>query len=509
MNTTQAPQQAMPQYEITEADKKRVKKIAEALEAFEGDLTPPLKKTNENSDEPDMNVMGNEVWPAVWAVVDFVFGEELEINVGQDDPKDAQKFLDDIWGRKERRIPLLMRWLMNGDMAGRAFLRIVPGKKKDAFRLIEVDPAIVFVKTAPQDCQTVLLYCLEYCEEEKKTNGQTQKTYYREEISRVDPEPKPEQYEDTNADGLDDDVTWSIQHWTKISDKGQWQAAGEPIPWPYDFPPIFSNQNLPKPNDFWGYSGVTKGLIGINNAINFVNSNINVTGKIQRLLYAGGVGESEIDVIPGKIIQLPYPENKIESVNLQSDAANSRAFAGDLRGESERLSGVPLIASGYTANMPNGNIPGITMRLMFQSLLKKMNRMRCLYGETIIEVSKALLVLAGFTDKIEITLGWQDPLPSEELHEIQAAIALGELGVSKTTRMRRLGYDPVEEAKLCAEEAARDAALAPTLPESIPGVPALPGQPKPAPMQPGQQPPQQDTQQQNGQVPVGQKAGQQ
>ena len=114
-----------------------------------------------------------------------------------------------------------------------------------------------------------------------------------------------------------------------------------------------------------------------------------------------------------------------------------------------------------------------------------------------IELSKALLTLAGFTgDNIDITLGWTDPLPTDELHDVQASIAKGELGVSKTTRLRELNYDPEEEAKLRAEEEAES----PPLPEALPGTPPLPGQPKPAPelVQGGQQSDQSQNTQQEG-----------
>lgn len=475
-------QTGQPQYTITDADRARMERIAKAWQAYEGDLDKPFTKM---PDEPDMNVMSNEVQPAVDAIVNFVFGDEVEISVEQGAPDEAQELLDEIWGRKETRIPRLQRWLMNGEMAGRAFLRIVPSAR-GSFRLVEVDPSTIFVKTAPQDCETVLLFCIQYSCDEQNAMGKTVKMYYREEISRIDPgQDDSSQYEDINADGIDDDVTWSIQHWTQEMSNGMqpnannWVPAGEPIPWPYPFPPIFSNQNLPKPNDFWGYPGVSKSLIGVNEAINFVNSNINVTGKIQRILYAPGMGDGTLDVTPGRIVQLPLPENEIKAVNLQSDVANSREFAGDLRGEAEELTGTPMIASGRTAYMPAGNLSGIAIKLLFMSLLKKMGKMRCLYGDTIISVSQALLVLAGFTDKIEITLGWQDPLPSDELHEVQASLAKGEIGVSKTTRLRELGYDPIEEAKLCAQEAAEALANNPLLPASLPGVPPLPGQPKP------------------------------
>lgn len=458
MNTTQSPPQTglQPVYEITDADRKRIEKIQKAREAYEGELKKPFTPL---PDEPDPNIPGNEVQPAVDSVSSFVFGDEVEISVDQGAPEGAQDFLNDTWGRKERRIPLLLRWLMNGDMAGCAFLRIVPSPEdppEQTFDLVEVDPTTIFVKCVPQNCQKVLLFCIEYSCQEKNALGKPVTMFYREEIQRIGPDGKPSKGVLSKKD------TWSIQHWTQelttgnmLPTNNNWiPDAGGPIPWNYSFPPIFSNQNLPRPNEFWGYPGVTKSLIGINEAINLVNSNINITEKIQRILYSNGVGEGTIDVHPNKITQLPEIESKITAVNLQTNTANSREFAGDLRGEAEELSGVPMIASGRTAYMPNGPQSGIAIKLLFMSLLKKMNKMRCLYGETIIEVSQALLVLAGFSEKIEITLGWQNPLPADILADWQAVQIKQASGVSKTTTLREMGYDPIEEAKLRAEEAA-------------------------------------------------------
>lgn len=469
MNTTQAPSQLdQPTYQITDADRNRVERIALAWKAHDGELDKPFERME---DEPDMNVMGNEVQPAVDAIVNFVFGDEVEISVEQNAPSGAQELLDTVWGRKEKRIPLLQRWLMNGDMSGRAFLRIVPGPKK-TFELVEIDPSTIYVQTAPQNCQKEMLFCIEYCCDEKNTLGNPVKMFYREEIARVDPD------KNTTQGVLDTDSTWSIQHWTQETTSGtqptvgSWIPAGEPIPWPYPFPPIFSNQNLPKPNNFWGYPGVSKSLIGINEAINLVNSNINITEKIQRILYSNGVGEGTIDVHPNKITQLPELESKITAVNLQTNTANSREFVGDLRGEVEELTGIPMIASGRTAYMPNGPQSGIAIKLLFMSLLKKMNKMRCLYGDTMIEVSQALLVLAGFSEKIDITLGWQSPLPADVLADVQAAQAKNALGVSKQTLLGELGYDYKEEMKKIKQEQADALANNPLVQQ-----PVIPGQP--------------------------------
>lgn len=446
---TEQQVQAQPQYELTEVDKARKEAIALAWQAYEGDLVPPLKRM---PDEPDPNVMSNEVQPAVDATVGFLFGEEFEISVDEGSPQAAQDFLDEVWGEKETRIPFLQCVHMNGEASGCAFIRIVPNADK-SFRLIEVDPATIDVKTMPQDCKTVLLCCIEYSVQEKY-EGKPTAIYYREEISRIDPQQNDP---DTKDVMLDTDTTWNIQHWSRIGEKGPWIPAGEPYTWPYPFPPIHACQNLPKPNNFWGYPGVRKSLIGVNNAANFVNSNINLTGKFygQPILYAVDAGEGTLDVRPGKIIQLPLATSKIEAVNLQSDMANTREFAGDLRGEVEEQTGVPMIATGRTAYMPNGPISGIALKVLFMSTLKRMAKQRCLYGALIINVSKALLVLGGFTEKIGITLHWAEPLPVDSAAQAQEALVKSQLGVSTATLLKELGYNPEEEELLKAEEDAK------------------------------------------------------
>src|SRR5258708_6619159 len=479
-------QQMQPTYEISDADRARLERIGAAWKAYEGNLEAPLKKMDR---EPDDNVMSNRCQPIVDRGVDFLFGEEIEISVEEDGPQEAQDFLDKVWGRKEARIPLLQKHAMNGAIAGQAFIRIVPGPQK-TYRLVAVDPSTVFVKTAPQDCETVLLYCIQYSTNEKQ-NGRPVQVFYREEIARIDPESNSTiEYEDPTAEGYDADVTCQLHHcpqipYAAIQPKTTgWTPAGEPIIWPYPFPPLISNQNLPRPNDFWSYPHITPDLIGVNNSLNLVQSNINRVEKIYGgpILYAPGIGTTNIDTAPGRIIQLPLPENKIESVHIHSDVANALLFAENLRSDIDEQSSVPGVATGRIAAMPRGNLSGIAIELLFMPLLKKTNKKRNLYGKLIIEVSKALLVLNGLSGDIDITIAWESPLPHDDLVSVQAGIAKLEVGVSKAEIQRELGYDPEEQAKLkqIEDKLAIETQQA-MLPPEIPGTPALPGQPKPAP----------------------------
>ncbi len=477
---TQTPTQ--PRYDLTDADKVRQKQIAAAWKAYHGQLDPPLKPM---PGDPDDNVLSNRMQAIVDRGIDFLFGQELELALEEDAPKAAQEFLNDVWGRKEQRIPLLQKLAMNGAMAGRAFLRIVPDTAGN-FRLVAVDPATVFVQTAPQDCDTVLLYCIEYSVSEK-INGKPTSVYYHEEITRIDP--------DGNArHGMpDSDDTWEVRHWTRIGDQGNWQPVGDPIAWNYEFSPLFSCQNLPLPNEFWGMPDLTPDLIGINVALNLVQSNINRINKLfgSPILYAVGTGMQVIDLAPGRIIGLPTDQSKIAAVTITSDLANALAFANNLRSDLDEQSGVPGVATGRIVDLPRGNMSGIVLELLFMPLLKKTDKKRCLYGDLIIAVSKALLILNKMSGGINMTLPWQNPMPDDDLQSVQAAVLKKQVGISDSTIQRELGYDPEEEAQLNAVEDAqqltnfsRGVGMPPT--STQPGQPGIPPTPSVPPAQAGQ-----------------------
>lgn len=482
MPTTPAQSTSVqPQYELSEDDKARIKTIASNWDAAEGNLTPPLQKMPSGTDP---NVCPNRCGPIVDRGVDALFGKPIGIMIGENDPQAAQDFLELCWGENEARLPLLQDIAYNGACAFRGFLRIVPNTKGDKFRLVVVDPAIVSVKTAPQDCETVLLYHLEYSTMEK-IEGKNVQVFYCEEIARIDP--------DGNAlkGMLDDDDTWEIQHWTRIGDRGPWTPAGEPITWKYNFAPLFSCKNLPKPNDFWGNADVNPNLIGMNNALNLSLSCANLVQLLygQPIIAASGVSESSIDIKPGKIIGLPTQESKLWAVAITSDLGHAIAFAADLRSDMDEQSSVPAVVLGRQKDIVKGQVSGVTMELMFMPLKMKTEKKKCLYGKLIIDVSQALLILGKFSPDVKVSLKWQSFLPNDDLAAVQAAQGKQALGVSNATLISELGYDPEEEMDLNDAETAKVLAQAAAL-NPQPVAPAQPGQapPQPSPFIGGQQP---------------------
>lgn len=448
------PQQVQqPVYEITEQDKQRVHRIGDAWKAYNGELNKPLRKMD---DQPDDNVMSNRCAQIADQGAAFLFGKEVEISVEESASPEAQKLLDLTWGRKEARIPLLQKLAMNGAMAGTAFLRIVP-EPNGTYRLVVVDPATVYVQTAPQDCETVLLYCIQYCTHQK-IDGKVQPVYYREEIARVDPDGDG----DDGDPFADVDANWSIGHWSRVGERGPWTSAGAPIVWPYSFPPLFSCQNLPRPNDFWGLPDITPDIIGMNQSLNLVQSCVNRVLKLygSPIIYATGTGQQVIDIRPGKILGLPLSESKVVAVPITSDVASALAFADNLRSDIDEQSAVPGIATARISSLPRGNLSGIAIELLFMPIVKKTDKKQCLYGDLLINTSKALFVLNGMGQDLDVTLAWQSAVPRDGVQEAQAAVLLKQIGVSSATLQREMGYDPDEELALSQAEDTQKAAQA-------------------------------------------------
>src|SRR5438034_8130191 len=102
---------------------------------------------------------------------------------------------------------------------------------------------------------------------------------------------------------------------------------------------------MPRPNESWGAADVTSDLIGMNKALNLLQSCMQ---QVQILyghpfLSASGMGEGNLRYEPGRIMLLPEGV-KLEAVTLTSDVANSIAFADEIRSDMDELFGVPGLA---------------------------------------------------------------------------------------------------------------------------------------------------------------------
>lgn len=485
--TMQAPTATdQPRYVITPSDKDRLKAIQDAWDAYDGKLPDALQKM---PGEADDNVKVNSCLPIVEAGTDFLFGQELEIVAGEkqkEGKSPEQELLDSAWGQKEQRMPLLQELHINGALARNAFLRIVPGQIKpdrnQTFDLAVLDPATVFLQTAPGNVKVVTLICIQYSVTDTSNPLRPGQTYYREEMSRIDP--------DGNAlQGLpDEDDTWELRKWTQAGNlnmepkNDKWIPDGSAIIWPYSFAPVFHCQNLPRPNDAWGNPDITPGIIGLNNAINLSKSSANRNNKLlaHTLIAMAGGDASGVRLTPGHVIEHAV-EGKLYAVHLASDIAGALAHIKDLREDIDQESHVPGVASGRMTELPRLQ-SGVAIELEYMTLIMKTGKKRCTYGKLIIDVSKALLALAGFSEDTDVSLPWQSALPKDDLQGVQASVMKKQIGVSNQTLMQEEGYDPEQEAENNAVESQQAMTMfsrGQGMPPTLPAQPGMPGQQQP------------------------------
>jgi hypothetical protein len=449
-----------PQYTITEQDKKQKQQILAAWNAYDGQFAKQLQDMEPSGIDPNAN--SNRIEPIVNSGVNFAAGKEVKFVVDKAAPKEAQEFLDGVWGTNKKKMALIQDIFTSGGISGLGTLRIIPSQKAvDAIQsgvidptaqifLRVVDPLNLYIQTAPKDCKTPMLFCIEYSTSQTvQGSSNPVQTFYREEIQRIDPDGQ-------SALGMpDDDDTWLMQSWTRIGEKGQWTPDGPSITWPFRFPPIFTCQNRSDPCNFWGRPDATQDLIQQNEDINLNQSNAQVvtTMYADPLITATGVGEAPIDRQIGRIIQLPEGGD-IKGVPLQTDLANNLQFTAGLRSNMDEQSGVPSVALGRQSDIPKGNVSGVLMRLLFFPLEAKTEMKWLRYGGMFEDVCEALLQMVGFAPNITVSANFQSALPSDDLASWQVVPLQIQAGVSKRTILTERGYDPDQEEAYSADEAA-------------------------------------------------------
>jgi hypothetical protein len=451
----------------------RAGRIQRARDAWEGNLTKPLKiKPN----EPDHNRMSNRCKPIIMTNKSFLFGLPLQITITADDqqtdsgdPDPAQEYLDATWGDDDKRMTLLGEAYINGGICGHSFLRLIEPNKAAGQKypvIYALDPATISVTTYPNNCKVVYMYAIQY-QIPSKTKPGEQDTF-RQTITRKDPDGNAEKY------GTDTDSTWDIETLYRVAGANVWTLTGQEH-WPYSWSPLDGCQNAIFPNQYWGMEDLTPDIIEQNDGINRTNSDI---AKI--IYYYGspkvwvtGAKAGEMNMNADTIAFLP-PNGSMGALEAHGNIADAMAFASSMCSDMAEQSGVPEVAVGRMDQLPRA-VTGVALRILYAPEMAATEDRRRLYGALITRVSQHILELGGFGKDVPISLHWQDPLPADDLAEAQTALAWQQLGVSDTTLMQRGGFDPKEEATLKdAEEESKSTAF-----DRGQGEPPIPQQPMP------------------------------
>lgn len=502
-------------YARTNEDQARAQAMVEAWQAYRGQLPDPLKVPRNQTND---NVKTNRCGPIVDKGVSWLFGKPVTVRVTPNsgtqtpsatgegdtsaDPRTAraQDWLDGCL-KANRALMLLQKYATNGAVCGTPFLMLHPDRplpnpmgSGDFPRLTLIDPATVTVQTAPDDVDLVECYVIEYRIVTGSATG-----WRRKVIERVDADQRQavsgvETGEDDDYTADSDyggDDTWRITDYSRAESSTFWTATGQ-TDWPYPFPPILHNQNLPSPNEFWGAPDLTRDLVELNRALNFVQSNIARILKYHAhpKTWVRGARGAEIDTSIDNIIAFQNPQAEIGNLEMKGDLASSMRFATDLRSSMDELSRVPGVAMGRLEDLPKGQVSGTTMRLLFEALTEKTESKRLLYGGMLEDLCMRLLWIAGFGQAVEVTLRWDDLLPVDDLLAGQAAVAYNQVGVPQVKIWEFLGFDPDELSDLQAAQQAQQARAA-ARGQALPAPQPPLGRPGMAPpgMQPGMTPP--------------------
>lgn len=474
--------QAPLSYEETQ----RKREMDKAWIAYKGKLPDPLIVEEK---QPNDNVKSNRCEPIVNKGASALFGDVLKIEASSETTEEETKeqdFIDGLWGDDDDRMTRLNKIAVNGGCFGEPFLKLIPAQGRMKYpRIVNLDPRLMRIVTAPDDCDLHLAYIFE-----SPGPGNFQK---RQIIARVDPDGSAAI---TGNDDLND--YWAITNYVRMEHTGNWYQSGPQDTWDYPFPPIFCCQNLPNPNEAWGTPDLTPDLIQLNESLNFLLSSLSRITKYHGhpITYATGTYATEIDTSINGLTCLPGKDTTFGKLDPMTDYSGLLSFIADLRTSMDEQSRIPAVALGRLADIVRGTVSGIALKLMFMPLEEKTIQKRRLYGHLVKCVTRAAMVVEGVIPVEEyedypIALHWGNVIPADDLQNAQGAMALQQAGVSKTTALSRIGFDAKEEAEKIAKEKEQEAKLQPepkpVQPLSVAGQEQTPGTNAQPPQQQGGQ----------------------
>jgi hypothetical protein len=410
--------------QIVADEQNRLQQYRRAWEAYYGQHKKPLRiKKN----QPDDNVIVNYIRLAVDVKTAFLVGEPgKEINFDTDDQEGEtspqETWLGQCW-RKNRKLTTLHKIALNGSVCGNSYVKVMrPPNGWQYPRLISLDPAIVKPTWNPDDIDEVLEWRIRYTA--TSSGGQV---VYKQQL--IQPSGN----------------VWEILDQERLPQASEWQTVRREMH-PFTWAPIFHCQNLPDPNVFWGLSDIEPDVVNLNNALNFILSNIN---RILRFhahpkTWGRGFREEQLKVAVDETIVLESPDAHLENLEMLSDLSSSITFYQEVRRALREVVNVPEVAFGGIEDP--SRVSSLALKLLYGPLLMLTGRKRVTYGEMLSELNSGLLEMGGFGSGIEVSNKWPFVLPEDPKSEAETLLLDQQLGLSKETALKKRGYDAADEA---------------------------------------------------------------
>lgn len=421
-------------------EQSRQDRIKRARDAFWGRFPDALLPTKDDPEAQD-NVKINLCRLVVVKSVGYLFGFDLQFQVGEEAESEEDAWLRECWDHNSRMLRL-HRLGIHGGIGGDAFVMVLPPNPAlyghDFPRLVLWPADDVLVIPDPEDYERAVRYI---------------RTWHG-----MDPQTaKPVAFRKV--------VEWDGAGWQIIDEKSQGQSSAWVETyrerWPYDFCPVFHCQNLPAPDTFYGLADLEPDLIDVNEAINFTLSN---TRRIYRIhghpqTWGKGFGQTEIRRDPSKVLVLESDKGELANLEMQGDPTAGLAVQKNLTEAFHEVARIPEVASGKVEDI--GQLSGLALQILYAPLIELTQTKRLTYGDLLFRLNRALLQMRQRTAKPQIVKPiWPSIIPSDRKTDVETAVLENTLGVSKDTLLSGLGRDPEVEAKKIKKERKSDLEVA-------------------------------------------------
>ncbi|MEJ7872204.1 MAG: phage portal protein [Rubrobacteraceae bacterium] len=393
-----------------------------------------------------------------------------------------QKWLDETWKRNWKKT-LLLKYATNGGIFGHGFLKII--HEAPYPRLVNLDPATVTAHYDDQDIERVNAYEIVYntvdddgveiihkeliereeLDEEVQVEKNVTETTSRDTSATRPPgAPEPPEAAINLAPIPQPSVQWTITHLEADHDDDDWVTVEGPDVWPYEWPPVIDNQNLPVPNEYLGMSDIELAQMNLARAIDRLLSNL---GRIVRLhahpfLFTTGLTDQEVMQMqlaldPDSITNLPAPDAKLQALEMQSDLGSSITLFMKLKELWHEVTRIPEVSTGKTENV--GPLSGVALEILYGPLAEATDDKHCTYGDMLIELNRRLLDLGGYGYENWVNIEWPETIPKDAQSEGAILMQDKQLGASEETLLAKRGYDPKREKELRKQEAEENMAM--------------------------------------------------
>ena len=213
--------------------------------------------------------------------------------------------------------------------------------------------------------------------------------------------------------------------------------------------PLVHIQNTSVPFEYSGASDVEP-LIPVQDEINCRLSDRAYRITMQSFKMYLGIGiESfmQSPIAPGRMWVTDNEDAKIIEFGGDGKTFSEDNHIAEMREAMDKISGVTPIAAGALKGRIGRLTSAAALRVTMLALLAKTERKRTAYGpaiEQMCELALAWLDRAGLfrttPDERRVEIHWPNPLPVNELEQLQEAAAKVQLGVPQEVVLRELGY---------------------------------------------------------------------